>query len=65
MVKMMTHEERITEKMALCLAYDYLRKQVTEQDNAGVYVLSPLSGSKITLNDSMEAIKNCISFTSA
>ena len=46
----------INTKMALCLAYDYL-SQCPDSDKKAVYLLSG-TGKKITLQDSMEAIKS-------
>ena len=55
------NKERITEKMALCLAYDYLQRQ-SETTDGSVYALFPDSDEKITLVDSLNAIKNCIAY---
>ena len=61
--KVLSQEDVVKEKMALCLAYDFLKNHVDTQEGKEMYAISPFTKNKITLADSMKVIKEytCLS----
>lgn len=51
-------ERQVNQKMALILAYDYLKSLPNDAENKGTFLYT-VTGEKITLKDSLEAIKSC------